>query len=83
VKDALGRTAAVQVYSVDGQVIRSESIDAGVRHALADIMGAPLYAWDAVGQRVRNEYDVLRRLTKVWVKAGDDSERLAERIVYG
>jgi len=83
ITDALGRECAQNMYSVDGQVVRASHIDSGQRFALSDVMGAPLYAWDALGHRVRTQLDALRRPTHIWVKKGMDDEWLSQRMVYG
>jgi YD repeat-containing protein len=68
---------------VDGQVLKQASIDAGDKWSLANVLGAPLRAWDAVGHRTRVELDVLQRPTHVWVKKGSGAEWLATRVYYG
>ncbi|AUX43625.1 toxin [Sorangium cellulosum] len=83
ITDALDRVCMRYVYGIDGQVLRESSIDAGERRRLSDVAGAPLRAWDAVGHRVRQTYDALRRPTHVHVQKGAEDEQLATRIIYG
>jgi RHS repeat-associated protein len=82
-RDALGRTCAESTYSTGGQSIRSSHIDSGEGFAFTDVRGTPLYAWDTAGQRVRTEFDALRRPSHVWVKKGNDPEWLSQRMIYG
>jgi len=79
----LGRVCAESRHAIGGQAIWSSHIDSGLGYVLSDVAGAPLYAWDALGHRVRTQVDALRRVTHVWVKKGSDAEWLSQRIVYG
>ena len=81
--DALGRVAARYEYDMLRTQIRMDSIDAGSRWALNDVIGSPLLTWDSRHYRVRHEYDALRRPTDLHVRAGHEPEILAERIIYG
>ncbi|WP_437591716.1 SpvB/TcaC N-terminal domain-containing protein [Sorangium sp. So ce1000] len=83
VTDALGRPAATYAYAVDGQVMRGTSIDAGEKRAFANVLGSAVYAWDALGRRMRVEHDPLERPTHLWVKQGAGTEWLAAFTMYG
>ncbi|MEZ4295818.1 MAG: hypothetical protein R3B70_12645 [Polyangiaceae bacterium] len=83
VVDALGRTCASYDVSVDGQLLRELSIDAGEKWSFANILGTPVRAWDSVGHETRVEVDALERLTHLWVKKGAGSEALRLRVLYG
>jgi len=63
--------------------VRQISVDAGTRWTLNDILGKIMLSWDSRSHRFRHEYDALHRPTNFYVRADQQSEILAERIVYG
>ncbi len=81
--DALGRDAMVQRFDMLGTVAHTDSIDAGERWMLTDVLGAVLCAWDSRDHAIRRLYDDLRRPTHLYVKQGAGAEELAELTVYG
>jgi RHS repeat-associated protein len=81
--DALERRFATFAYDMAGRRIYQSMTDAGERWALFEIKKKPLRTWDSRGFRFRYQYDVLQRLTRLFVRAGHDAEKLAERIDYG
>ena len=70
-------------YGMLGQVLRTESHDAGDRVMLADVLGSPLRVWTDRGFTSRIEYDELRRPTRQWVKPGVNDEQLVGLSLYG
>ena len=85
VTDARDNTAQTSVHGMLGQVLETDSVDAGQRRSMVDVMGTPLRAFDdpAFGREHRWEYDVLRRPTHHWVQPSTGSEVLVTRTVYG
>src|SRR5262249_12295704 len=80
---ALDRRAMTYDHDVLGIRLHQDSLDAGHRWMLSNAAGKPERMWDQLGRRVRHTYDALLRPTLLFVQAGSDPERLAERVVYG
>src|SRR5439155_21100004 len=55
----------------------------GDRWILNNIARMPLRSWDSRDHQTRQEYDTLRRPTRLLVRTNGGSERLAELIAYG
>lgn len=83
ITDALGRTCQTYAHSMTGRPVADSNIDAGARQVLSTVLGEPLYRWDARDQRMRVDYDALRRPTHLWLQVGTDPEVLLERRYYG
>jgi hypothetical protein len=66
-----------------GQVLRTTSLEVGNRWALADVLGAPLYATASRGFSTHHRYDEARRPTHTVVTRPDGTTYTATRIVYG
>ncbi|MGH3297610.1 MAG: SpvB/TcaC N-terminal domain-containing protein [Trebonia sp.] len=81
--DAAGRVVLTQDYNMAGAEVHRVSVDAGERWLVPDAGGQHLLGWDSRGQRIRAEYDELRRPVGRYVTAGSAAERLAERVSYG
>ncbi|NVB39957.1 hypothetical protein G6O69_19085 [Pseudenhygromyxa sp. WMMC2535] len=82
--DARGNTAEARTYGMLGQSLRVTSVDAGDRWHLRNALGQPMRVWDSRDQRFSFSYDALRRPTDRTVSvAGDSSEKLLGRILYG
>ena len=81
--DALGRVVMRYDYDMLSARLRQISVDAGTRWMLNDATGKLLLIWDSRMHRLRHEYDVLHRPTKLHVRTGGGPEILAEQIVYG
>lgn len=81
---AAGRWNLRLTHGLDGQLVRSDSVDAGIRWALADVNASPAYAHDQRGTSVLVEHDGRGRpsLTRVLV-AGASASIVAERFIYG
>lgn len=48
-------------YGFGGQVLQSESADAGLRWSIANMAGNPISSWDSNGYQAINTYDNLQR----------------------
>ncbi len=82
VTDARGVVCATYAYDLLDRPLKTTSPDAGDRWALDDVMGRPMYRWNARGFRTKYAYDALRRPTQVLSHDGT-TERLAEKLTYG
>jgi insecticidal toxin complex protein TccC len=70
--------------SLSGQVLRSQSQDAGDNVVVYDVESGPAWQEDSRGQIKRVAYDVLHRPNTVFEQDGPGaSERISERNVYG
>jgi RHS repeat-associated protein len=83
ITDALGRQVMTYDYDMLGNKIHQASVDAGERWMLNDVSGKALLAWDSLDHRIRHQYDIVRRPTKLYVQTGANAEVLTEDIVYG
>ncbi|MHC2282135.1 RHS repeat-associated protein [Bradyrhizobium diazoefficiens] len=81
---AAGRWNLRLTHGLDGQLLRSDSVDAGIRWSLADVNAAPAYTHDQRGTSVLVEHDGRGRptLTRVLI-AGAPASIVAERFIYG
>jgi hypothetical protein len=71
------------VYSMNGQALRSNSVDAGMQISLLGLGSETLTYWDSRGTRRDSEHDTLLRPTAVFEEGGLQPRRCAERFVYG
>lgn len=69
--------------SLAGQVLRSDSVDAGWSVILYDAAGRVVWAEDGRGTRSRTEFDQLGRPRAAYLQASGEAERVAERYIYG
>lgn len=83
VTDALANVTFKQTPDALGRLLKRASPDAGLSLSLFDGRGNPYRSWDPRGFVHRDVYDVLRRLTQVWVTPPGGPEFLAELVVYG
>ncbi|MFE2283309.1 SpvB/TcaC N-terminal domain-containing protein [Streptomyces sp. NPDC059443] len=87
VHDALERLVMRYAYDLTSRRIRTESMEAGCRWTLPDVLGKPIRAWDSRGHVFRTEYDALRRPLRLFVTGNDPAdpgrELLTERLMYG
>ena len=79
----MDRVAARFTHNMLNDIIHQESMEAGERWILNDVIGHPLYAWDSRVDRLRSEYDALRRRVELYLQDESGSESLVERTVYG
>lgn len=69
--------------SLSGRLLRSDSVDRGVRISLAGAGGQLRFSWDARGTRSIWEYDELLRLNAVFEQgAGTEVAHCVERLTY-
>jgi RHS repeat-associated protein len=80
--DAKDRIVMRYDYDLLGNRIHQASQEAGERWMLNDVTGKPIRAWDSRGFLRRMTYDELRRPLGLFF-TDNNSERLAERTVYG
>lgn len=66
-----------------GQVLRTTSLEVGIRWALTDVLGAQLYATASRGFSTRHRYDQARRPTHTFVTRPNGTTFTATRTVYG
>jgi RHS repeat-associated protein len=83
VTDARGNRTLEQDFDVMRRILRVLSPDAGESHALFDLVGQPVRAWDPRGHVVRKVHDALQRPTHAFVVIAPEPERLVELVVYG
>ncbi|WP_223518929.1 RHS repeat domain-containing protein [Pseudomonas sp. GL-B-19] len=69
--------------SLSGQVLLSQSQDAGQQVTLYDIETGPVWQGNSRGHLKRFEYDPQHRLSSVFEQDGTERERVSERYVYG
>lgn len=70
-------------YDMLGRPCATTSMDAGQRYVLTDTASQPLYGWDAKGNRLHSQYDVLRRPVQHEVLTAANATIVFEKSVYG
>lgn len=73
-------------YAIDGQALKTISVDAGTHWQLKDASGSPLYSRDSRKTEITYQYDALGRLSAMLVKGGDGASplnQIVERRIYG
>lgn len=86
VTDARNNAAVQYKYDMLGNKVYQNSMDAGQRWLLINIMGSPLRTWDERGHEFRFFYDILQRPTQNVILGGDGATALNHifhRIIYG
>ena len=86
VTDARGNTVMQYKYTMLGNLVYQNSMDASQRWLLADSIGNPLRTWDERGHEFQYSYDVLHRPLQSRVIAGDGTtplNNIFDRKVYG
>jgi len=85
ITDALGRKAFEHVYDLANRNLRINSLDAGVRRLVLNVLGNPVEQRDAKGSLTLHAYDdLLNRPTHLWARDGAGQEMtLRERLIYG
>ncbi|WP_210554558.1 MULTISPECIES: RHS repeat domain-containing protein [unclassified Pseudomonas] len=71
------------VYSLNGQVLRSDSVDAGIQIALHGGGGQVLFDWDSRGTRREIQHDPLLRPLAVFEEGESQPRLCVERFMYG
>ena len=70
------------LYSLSGQALHTDNVDAGWRTQLNGDAGQLLSAWDGRGSHHRVEYDALLRPAAYFERAKGADERCRERLLY-
>jgi len=71
------------IYSLSGQPLLMDSVDAGWQLSLLDQAGSPGSFWDARGSQRHTDYDALLRPVAVTEHATGEAPRVVERLTYG
>jgi hypothetical protein len=82
----LGNTVMQYKYDMLGNMVYQNSMDAGQRWLLMNILGNPLRTWDERNHEFQYFYDVLHRPLNSIVIGGDGAtplDNIFERIIYG
>jgi RHS repeat-associated protein len=84
VTDALGRDAFRCTYDLANRPWRNESIDAGLRRMVLNVLGSEIERRDAKDALILETYDRLQRPIRVWARDdGDGPVTLRQRLEYG
>ena len=86
VTDARGNVVMSYKYDMLGNMVYQDSMDAGKRWLLTNILGNPLRTWDERNHMFEYFYDVLHRPTHSKVLGGDGTsplDHVFERMFYG
>jgi RHS repeat-associated protein len=84
ITDALGRLAFRHIYDLANRNLRIDSIDAGVRYMMPDVLGNPVEQWDGKGALTLHTCDRLNRPTHLWARDGEGQViTLRQRLIYG
>lgn len=86
VTDARGNVVMQYKYDMLGNKVYQNSMDAGQRWLLINILGNPLRTWDERNHEFQYLYDILHRPTQSKVLGGDGGaslDHLFDRIFYG
>lgn len=86
VTDARGNVVMQYKYDMLGNKVYQNSIDAGQRWLLINILGNPLRTWDERNHEFQYFYDILHRPTQSKVLGGDGDtllDHIFDRIFYG
>lgn len=75
--------ALITHYNLPGQVLSTDSVDAGWRVSLLGQDGETVNAWDSRGSQHTYEYDLSRRPLTVKEQARGEVARVVERFEYG
>ncbi|VVP07724.1 hypothetical protein PS900_03178 [Pseudomonas fluorescens] len=71
------------IHNLTGQVLWSDSVDAGWQLGLPGAAGQALEAWDQRGWHRRTEHDPLLRPVAVHEQGSGEPERCVERMTFG
>ena len=73
-------------YDMLGHRVYQNSMDAGERWVLNNLMGNPIHRWDSRGHVFSFEYDAIQRPESIKVQGGDGGtalDNIYERTIYG
>jgi RHS repeat-associated protein len=85
VVDARGNTVMAYKYDLLGHRVYQNSMDAGERWVLNNLMGNPVHRWDSRNHIFSFDYDAAQRPISINVKGGDGTalDHIYELTVYG
>lgn len=86
VTDARGNTVMQYKYDMLGNLVYQNSMDAGQRWLMTNILGKPLRTWDERGHTFLYFYDIAQRPTHSKVLGGDGTtslDHIFDRVIYG
>ncbi|HSI78928.1 MAG TPA: toxin TcdB middle/N-terminal domain-containing protein [Lunatimonas sp.] len=86
VSDARGNTVMQYKYDMLGNLVYQNSMDAGQRWLLTNILGKPFRTWDERNHEFQYFYDIAQRPTQSKVIGGDGAtplDNIFDRIIYG
>ncbi|MGR3886328.1 RHS repeat-associated core domain-containing protein [Pseudomonas sp. 1152_12] len=82
-RGAAGVASQSNIYSLSGEAVRTESVDAGWRLVLRGEAGQPLHCWDSRQAHQERRYDRLLRPVAVFEQAAQEPRpRCVERLTY-
>jgi RHS repeat-associated protein len=82
--DALGRVAFRYLFDLAKRRWRMDSIDAGRRDTIADVLGNPVEARDSKGALTLQIYDLVRRPSRLWARdSSSGAVTTRQMLVYG
>lgn len=81
--DPLAPANLTTVYTLNGQVLHSDSVDAGTQVVLQGLGDEVLLSWDSRGTLREVEHDLLLRPVAVFEAGAGEPRRCAERFIYG
>lgn len=82
VTDDLGNKVMEYKYDMLGNLVYQNSMDAGQRWLLTNILGKPLRTWDERSHEFQYFYDIAHRPTHSKL-IGDDGYHIFDRVIYG
>lgn len=84
VTDSRNNTVMQWKYNMLGHIGYQNSMDAGERWMLADVMGKSLHLWDSRQQTFSYDYDALHRPLNIRVNTGNTATDVTyEQFIYG
>jgi RHS repeat-associated protein len=84
--DARGNTVMQYKYDMLGNLVYQNSIDAGKRWLLTNILSKPLRTWDERNHEFQYFYDIAQRPTHSKVIGGDGTtllDNIFDKVIYG
>lgn len=84
--DARGNAVMTYKYNMLGQMVYQQSMDAGQRWLMTNILGNPLRSWDERNHEFQYSYDALHRPVESKVIGGDGltpQDHIYDKILYG
>lgn len=81
--DPLATANLTLVHTLRGQVVRSDSVDAGTQVALHGLGNEALLDWDSRASLREVEHDLLLRPVAIFEAGAEEPRRCAERFVFG